>query len=234
MKPIAIFRHSATEGPGYFATYLDLQGFPWRLIRLDAAEVVPAVPEEFSGICLMGGPMSVNDDLPWIGDIVSLIRGAMAKAVPVIGHCLGGQLMAKAMGAAVSRNPVKEIGWGPVRVEDSAEARRWLGGLRNFDAFHWHGETFDIPEGAARIVSGRWCANQAFASGPHLGLQCHVEMTPELIRRWCAAWDKEVRGKAGPSIQTPEQMLEDIESRCRALHCVADALYARWMAGLKG
>ena len=102
MNPVAIFRHSPSEGPGYFATYLDARRVPWCLIRLDEAEPVPESPEDYSGLCFMGGPMSVNDDLPWIAPVLSLIRKAVAADVPVIGHCLGGQLMSKALGGDYS------------------------------------------------------------------------------------------------------------------------------------
>ena len=232
MKPIAIFRHSATEGPGYFATYLDARRIPWRLLKIDAGDTVPVDPAACAGLAFMGGPMSVNDVLPWVGDELALVRRAVAAGVPTLGHCLGGQLMAKALGGTVAGNPVKEIGWGQVTVSPGTEARRWFGEMREFLAFHWHGETFTVPEGATCILESPWCANQAFALGPHLGLQCHVEMTPELIRAWCEEWGNEVRGMAGPSIQTPEQMEQDIEARVRALNAVADRLYDRWVEGL--
>src|SRR5689334_6085774 len=98
MNPVAIFRHMPTEGAGYFATFLDRHSVPWRLLKIDEGDTVPDSPEEFSGLCFMGGPMSVNDDLPWIPPALALIRAAVARRVPVIGHCLGGQLMAKALG----------------------------------------------------------------------------------------------------------------------------------------
>jgi GMP synthase-like glutamine amidotransferase len=103
MKPIAIFRHSPGEGPGYFATFLDRHSLPWRLFKVDEGEFPPASPDEFSGLCFMGGPMSVNDELPWIPATLALIRAADAAGIPVIGHCLGGQLMAKAFGGTVGR-----------------------------------------------------------------------------------------------------------------------------------
>ena len=109
MLPVAIFRHSPTEGPGYFAIFLEQQGIPWRLVAIDEGEPVPAAVDAYSGLCFMGGPMSVNDDLPWIENSLSLIRQAVAVDMPVLGHCLGGQLMAKALGGVVSANPIKEI-----------------------------------------------------------------------------------------------------------------------------
>ena len=107
MKPVAIFRHSPSEGPGYLAPCLDRSRVPWQLIRVDAGDVLPGDVEPFSGLVFMGGPMSVNDDLPWIAPVLELIRSAVAKDVPVLGHCLGGQLMSKALGGTVSRAPLE-------------------------------------------------------------------------------------------------------------------------------
>jgi GMP synthase-like glutamine amidotransferase len=232
MKPVAIFRHSGTEGPGYFATYLDERRIPWRLVKVDAGEAVPADPGPYSGLVFMGGPMSVNDELPWIARILALINGAVAADIPVLGHCLDGQLISKALGGVVSRNPVKEIGWGRVAVDANPQARHWFGDLREFVSFHWHGETFTIPPRAVRIAASPYCANQAFALGRHLGMQCHVEMTPELIRTWCRDWGKELVAKAGPSVQTPEEMQLGLNQRVQALHAVARRVYARWVEGL--
>jgi GMP synthase-like glutamine amidotransferase len=236
MKPVAIFRHAATEGPGYFATYLDRHEVPWQVIKVDRGEPVPANPGKYSGLVFMGGPMSVNDDLPWIAPVLRLIRAAADANVPVLGHCLGGQLMAKALGGTVTRNPVKEIGWGRVEVLRNDAAAKWFGdGLASFESFHWHGEMFSIPPGATRVLASPWCENQAFVLGPHLGMQCHVEMTPELIRAWCRDWQKEVESLArrAPSVQTPAQMTEAVDAKVRALNAVADRLYDRWRAGLE-
>jgi GMP synthase-like glutamine amidotransferase len=175
--------------------------------------------------------MSVNDDLPWIPPVLELIRSAVAQDTPVIGHCLGGQLMAKALGGAISRNPVKEIGWGQVRTT-SPSASEWLGDYAEFESFHWHGETFTIPQGATRILESDYCPNQAFVIDSHLGLQCHVEMTEEMIRTWCSQWELE-KAKPRPSVQLPEQMYQHITEKLNALHQVADRLYTRWVAGLK-
>ena len=186
MKPVAIFRHAPTEGPGYFATYLDRHRIPWRVIGVDVGEPVPTDPRDFSGLAFMGGPMSVNDDLPWIAPVLKLIRDSVAADVPVLGHCLGGQLMSKALGGSVTRNPIKEIGWGKVDVIDAPLAREWFGhAAPAFTSFHWHGETFTVPPGAVRVLTNTYCANQAFVLGMHLGMQCHIEMIPEMIESWC-------------------------------------------------
>jgi GMP synthase-like glutamine amidotransferase len=167
MKPVAILRFAPNEGPGYFATYLSAHGIDWRAVKIDAGDPVPADLQAMSGLALMGGPMSVNDDLPWIGPVVDLVHAAAAAGIPVIGHCLGGQLMAKAFGGVVRRSAVREIGWGTVDVLGNAEAVSWFGNdLREFLSFHWHGETFSIPPGAVRVAASAHCENQAFAMGP--------------------------------------------------------------------
>ncbi len=234
MKSIAIFRHAPIEGPGYFATYLERKGLPWQLIKVDEGEPMPADPRQFRGLVFMGGPMSVNDDLPWLDPAFRLIRDACAANVPVLGHCLGSQLMAKALGATVSRNAVKEIGWGQVDLLDAAGTRDWFG-AGSFTAFHWHGETFSIPPGATRIAASAHCANQAFVLGKHLALQCHVEMTPELITAWCGSGAREIERnlKKSPAVQPVDEIQRDLDRRLTALHAAADRIYDRWTGGLQ-
>lgn len=184
----------------------------------------------------MGGPMSVNDPLPWIGPVCALIRDAVAKGIPVIGHCLGGQLMSKALGGMVTRNPVKEIGWGKALGENDDVARHWLGDYASQSAtiFHWHGETFSLPPGASRLLANGYCANQMFAIGPHLAMQCHVEMTPEMIATWCGQWADEALVVADqPSVQTPAEMQDEIAARLPVMRALSEQLYSVWIRGLR-
>lgn len=180
--------------------------------------------------------MSVNDPLPWIAPVCALIREAVAKNVPVIGHCLGGQLMSKALGGTISKNPVKEIGWGETRGEANEISRYWLGDFADKSgmAFHWHGETFSIPAGATRLAGNAHCANQMFALGPHLGMQCHVEMTPEMITTWCEQWADEAMSAADlASVQTPEAMQAQISEHLPAMRQLSGQLYSVWTKGLQ-
>lgn len=234
MHPILIFRHSPTEGPGYFTTFLDRHGIPWRLVRIDAGDAVPENLNGVSGLCLMGGPMSVNDDLPWIPPVLALIRQAVETDIPVIGHCLGGQLMSRALGGRVGANPVKEIGWGELHVTDTEAAHPWVGDAAGpLPGFHWHGETFSLPPGTVRILESAWCANQAYVlNGRHLGMQCHVEMTPELIASWCDNGAGEIAASDSPAVQSPAAILEDVDARTARLHALADKIYFRWIQGL--
>jgi len=234
IKPVAIFRHAPTEGPGYFATYLEGNDIPWQIIKVDAGEAVPADPTEFGGLVFMGGPMSVNDALPWIAPVLQLIRAGVAADVPVLGHCLGGQLMAKALGGAVTRNPVKEIGWGDVAVLDTAQARHWFGHVApSFVSFHWHGETFSVPPGAQRVLSNAYCDNQGFVIGPHLAMQCHIEMTGEMVDSWCASGAREIERSSSPAVLSVEAIKADAEKRLADLHRVADGVYERWVENIR-
>ena len=234
MKPIAIFRHASQEGPGYLAEFLDERKIPWQLIAIDAGDAVPSGIDAFAGLVFMGGPMSVNDDLPWIPPVLALIRDAVAGDIPVLGHCLGGQLISRALGGTVSRNPVKEIGWGEVTVADNDSARSWFGEVRHFNAFHWHGETFSLPRDATHLLSSAYCANQAWAIGKHLALQCHVEMTDAMIVSWCEIGADEIlAGKDSPAVQSADEMQRRMAGELPRLRDIAGQLYARWVAGLR-
>ncbi|SEF45404.1 type 1 glutamine amidotransferase [Nitrosomonas ureae] len=233
MKPVAIFRHLPIEGPGYFATFLDNNHIPWRLIKVDAGEKLPNSIDEFSGLVFMGGSMSVNDDLPWIKSSLSLIRQAVTQDMPVLGHCLGGQLMAKALGSVVRANPVKEMGWGEVTVPNHPIAREWFGDLATFNSFHWHGETFSLPQDATCILSSQYCENQVFALGMHLGMQCHVEMTERLVRDWCSVAAEELASLNEASVQSMDEIEKNLPERVAALNSVADRLYKKWIVHLK-
>ncbi|MDR1350936.1 MAG: type 1 glutamine amidotransferase [Zoogloeaceae bacterium] len=236
MNPVAIFRHSPTEGPGYFAIFLESRRIPWVLIPLDAGADVPENADAYSGLCFMGGPMSVNENLSWIAPVCALIRDAVSQDIPVLGHCLGGQLISKALGGAVSKNPVPEIGWSVINGGADAVARHWLGEYagKTLDVFQWHGETFSLPQGATLIAENADCAHQIAALGPHLALQCHVEMLPEMIAVWCEHWREEVAIPPPPSVQTPERIQMEQVEKLPLLRQIADQIYGVWIAGLKG
>jgi GMP synthase-like glutamine amidotransferase len=208
---------------------------PWRLVKLDDGEAVPDSSAPFGGLGFMGGPMSANDELPWTRPVLDLMRDAVSRKVPVIGHCLGGQLLARALGAKVSANPVKEIGWNRVEVENTSLARGWFGAdLHEFTTFQWHAESFAIPDAGERILRGEHCRNQAYVVGNrHLAMQCHVEMTPEMIRSWCETGGDEVREALGsPAVQDVATIQAQMAERLPALRAVAERLYKRWIAGL--
>jgi GMP synthase-like glutamine amidotransferase len=232
MKPVVIYRYAPQEGPGYFATYLSRRRIPWSIVKVDEGEPLPRA-RDVAGLAMMGGAMSVNDDLPWIAPVLALVRESVAADVPVIGHCLGGQLLSKALGGTVTRNPVKEIGWGEITAVPTPAASEW-GPAGRFLSYHWHGDTFSLPDNATRVWSSAHCENQAFVLGKHFGMQCHIEITADMIDSWCEGGADEIAEARtrSPAVQTPDEMREDLEARLAALRVVADRVYDRWTEGL--
>lgn len=233
MAPIAVFRFSPTEGPAYFADWLDARALPWRPVALDEGADVPRDPRAFSGIAMMGGPMSVNDALPWIAPLSTLLRAAVAANVPVIGHCLGGQLLAQALGAPVARAASPEIGWLDVDVTDEAARGDWFGGRSSFTTFQWHYDAFALPTGATRVLGNAFTPNQAYVvDDRHIGFQCHVEMTEALVETWLGTGATELPVESTPSMQTAADIRRDLATRVETLHDVASDIYTRWASRL--
>ena len=242
MRPIVIVQHEADSGPGGFEQYLSRRGLPHLTVRVFAGDAIPRSASSYSGVCSLGGSMSVNDELPWIIEELDLMRDADRHGVPIIGHCLGGQLLAKAFGAPVTRSAMKEIGWSEVEVDDVALARQWIGDDRTVELFQWHGDTFALPTGARRFLTSPLCANQAFVlecgSFAHLAMQFHVEMTPQLVHGWAtdASGVQEVEQafahQNGIGVQLAAEMLRDLTQRTQRMHIIAERLYGRWILGL--
>ncbi len=233
MKPILIFRHIECEGPGFLAEILAEKDLPFTVIAIDRGDAIPENSDEASALVFMGGPMSVNDPLPWIDQECRLIRHAVDRDIPVLGHCLGGQLISKALGGVVQKNPVREIGWFPVDRVSNGAADEWFSDLpARFEAYHWHGETFSIPEGSERILSSAFCANQGFVAGSTLALQCHVEMTAPMVRQWADLYRDEI-SQPSQSVQSHDDMVANVEQRALGLQQAARVLYERWIAGIQ-
>lgn len=176
---VHVLQHAPFEGLGSIRFWLDEHGAEVSYTRCFAWDTVPAL-EGFDMLIAMGGPMSVNDEaeLPWLKEEKRAIRDAIARDIPVLGVCLGAQLIASALGARVYRNPSKEIGWFPIRAV--AHSGPSFGFPSECNVFHWHGETFDLPEGATLLARSEACEHQAFQLNRNvIGLQFHPEMTPD-------------------------------------------------------
>ena len=233
MKPVVIFRFLAHEGSGYLGDFFDSQNIVWQLIKVDEGEALPSSILAYSGLVLMGGPMSVNDDLPWIAPLLDLIREARDSDIPLLGHCLGGQLMSKALGANITKNPIKEIGWGKVTVSNNDVAKNWFGEIETFNAFHWHGETFSLPQGANHLLASAHCQNQAWSIGKHLAFQTHIEMTVEMVHKWCEEGVEELKQSAeSVAVQQESIMQENLPVHVFFLQKVAKQVYSQWIKGL--
>lgn len=176
-------QHVPFESLGFMQPWLEAAGCEISCTRLYESTDFPAL-DAFDLLIIMGGPMSVNDEvtLPWLAPEKAFVKSAIQAGKRVFGVCLGAQMIASAMGARVYRNRVKEIGWLPVK-STNAVGDDLFRFPRSIDVFHWHGETFDLPSGAIRLASSEACPNQAFQLGRSvIGLQFHLETTPECAR----------------------------------------------------
>jgi GMP synthase (glutamine-hydrolysing) len=230
MKPVAIFQHDKTQRPGYLLDFLQQRGIATRLFSPMEGDSVPHRAEAFSGLAFLGSNCSVNDPLPWIAREKALMQDALVHDVPILGHCFGGQLLASTLGAQVTRNATPCIGWAKLRV--TPNSRRWFDGASEVTAFNWHYETFAIPRGAQRTLFGMHCLNKGFEIGRHLAFQCHLEVTEEIVREWCAEGGTELITHPCDAVQQEGQILLGLTEKLAALHKVAHSVYVHWLAGL--
>ena len=232
MKPIRIFRHVGCEGPGYLGTLLDRHVVPYELVCIDEGIAVPHGLDDISGLVFMGGAMNVTDPLPWIQEEQALIRKAIDKHVPVMGICLGGQLMSAALGGTVTHGPGMEIGWHAVEPDIEHRDHPWLKQLpEEFIPFHWHADTFTNPAGATPLLHSQCRPNQAFVLNNSLAMQFHLEMTTDMVKEWVRLYPGDLE-QGHPCAQTSEQILSNLPQRIDALHHCADIIYGSWLNGL--
>jgi GMP synthase (glutamine-hydrolysing) len=230
-RPVLVLQNLTPDGPGYLATWLRQQGVAFEVFNTAAGETYPQRMDGYRALALMGGEMSANDDLPSLRQAERLILQAMDADLPVIGHCLGGQLMARALGANVLASPAPEIGWQTIDVADSPAAGRWFGDAPTRVVFHWHHESFELPPGAERLASSAACPNQAFAIGRHLAMQFHVELDEGKLADWSASVDPEfLRLQAScPTVQSGARMREQARGALAVQQRFAAGLYRRWL-----
>jgi GMP synthase (glutamine-hydrolysing) len=186
-RSVLVLRHEPFEHLGYFAHILADRavGFTYK----DLDEPLDGQADSgHAGLIVMGGPQSANDPLPGLAAEIKVISRFIDAQLPVLGICLGAQLIAKALGARVYANASKEIGWAPVFFTAAAASDPLFSGLPSPTMFfHWHGETFDLPAGAEWLAYSALCRQQAFRYGPHVyGVQFHPEITPEMVVDWSA------------------------------------------------
>ena len=184
-------------------------------------------------LALMGGEMSANDDLASLRQAEKLIVQAMDADVPVIGHCLGGQLMARALGARVGASPRPEIGWQTIEVCATRAARSWFGEVGERVVYHWHGESFELPTGAELLAGNAACPHQAFAIGRHLAMQFHVELDACKLALWSESADPafvRLQTDHPQTVQTGTQMRAAAGDALPAQQRLADRLYRRWLS----
>jgi len=235
MAPILILQFMADDGPAYLGTWLRRRGIAFELRRADDPHGFPDRMEGYRALAVLGGAMSANDDLPFIHTAQRLIAEALRADVPVIGHCLGGQLMARVLGAAVTASPQPEVGWHAMACVDSTACTRWFGSAVEQRVFHWHYEAFGVPANAERLATSAQCPHQAFALGPHLAMQFHVEVDAAKIELWLAQRDElyDAQQRAHATVYSRQRIRADTARFLEAQQALADRIYARWAEGLQ-
>lgn len=227
MKQIHCIQHVPCEPPGRIADWAEARGLELSVTRVYTGELFPAA-DEVEALVIMGGGMSVHDErtLPWLVDEKRLIERVVRAEKPVLGVCLGAQLVAGVLGARVHRNRFREIGWFRVEATPAGRTHARFPVPAGLVPLHWHGETFDLPDGALHLARSAACEMQAFTWGERvLALQFHLEFTREGVAEMIARCHDEMG--TGPYVQSPEDLLAP-PARFDAAHAMLDDLLDRW------
>jgi GMP synthase (glutamine-hydrolysing) len=232
---VYVLQHHPVESLGRISDALEGAALAWQYIRVADGQPVPKDMKAAGGLIVMGGPMGVyqTDRYPWLRDEMALIEDATKHKLPVLGVCLGAQIVAAALGAKVERNPAgKEIGWHPIRLEDAAKQDRLMRDLpETLTPFHWHGDIFELPSGAVSLARSEKTPCQAFRYGENVyALQFHFEVTIEGVRAMASAFARDLERE----IISADAMLGQSDEFMPALERTADAVFSRWASPIQG
>jgi GMP synthase (glutamine-hydrolysing) len=226
---VMIVQHVDCEKPGLILRFLEENGIAVGFVRGFDGQKVPREMGNACGLVVMGGPMGVYESgrYPYLVDEMRLIESALRESKPVLGVCLGSQLLASALGSPVTKGRQKEIGWFPVALRSEAAADAlWHGVERSFTALHWHGDVFDLPRGAVHLASSELTACQAFCYGRNAyGLLFHIEATAETLAGMTEAFPEEL----AEACASGRQILEQSRQRLPQLEQIAHTVFGRWV-----
>jgi len=233
MPKVTCFQHIDCEGPGSLSDILRERSVDLTVLRPFAGD---PIPEDLGdGLLVLGGPMGVYEEAryPWMTQELSAIRKCLDRSVPVLGICLGSQMLAHAAGGKVFKGEAgQEVGWFPIAVTPEGHRNVLLQGLGpSLEVFHWHGDTFTLPEGAERLAGSAKYPNQAFKIGRNAyGFQCHLEVTEPMVREWMRVYAKELAPNGGPL--DPGPIEKGLAEKAAFLLPVARQVFTRFGATL--
>ena len=222
---VLVIKHVPNEGPGLFGDMLEGRGIPFTVIEA-WHRPLPHTPAGCRAVISMGGNMSVNDGLPFIEREKEFLAQAMAREVPILGVCLGAQVVASMLGSRVYAGPAPEAGWGQIRLTEAGRRDPIFSGVDDeIPVLHWHGETFDLPEGAELLASSEKYERQAFRHGQRIyGFQFHLEATAGMVRQWL-----EEDAAQGGMVRDVAAVEAGIKGRMGRVHLNAALVFGRFM-----
>lgn len=228
MKPIRVFSHATSEPPGYIVSLLERLDFCYELVCLEDGKQVPMELDTISALVFMGGPGNVNEAPDWMLMEMKLIQHAYEMNIPVLGICLGAQLLSKALGGEVWQAEHVEVGWHNVELLPASLKHPWFTQLPEiFTAFQWHAHVFSPPPDAISMATSQCSECQAFTLGRSLAIQFHLEMNNEVIANLTEKYSSDLEGDSD-CVQNREQILRNIKQQCQQTEIVADKLLEPW------
>jgi len=237
MKPVLVLQHLSADGPAYLARWLAEQGVPVDVRNTEAGDAYPDDLVGHGALAILGGEMSANDPLPPLRRAEALFLEALRDGIPTLGHCLGGQLMARALGARIGDSPAPEVGFVELRIRDAAAAAAWFGDevarTGTCRVFQWHYEAFELPAGAQWLASSEACPHQVFSVGPHLAMQFHIELDAEKLGRWSLDDGQRylaARAAHPTTVHSGERMRQDGTALLARHQAIAGRIYRHWLA----
>lgn len=227
---LLIFQQVRDEGPGLLGEFLKRWGIPFDTVNFYKGNRIPDLAF-YDALIVLGGPMNVyeEDKYPYLIDEDHTIKQGISLGMPYLGICLGAQLLAKALGAKVVTNPIKEIGFDHVQLTDEATGDKLFASLpQQLPVFQWHGDTFNCPDGVTRLASSAHCENQAFSYGGNAyALQFHLEVTPAIIRKWVSVNEEELKKPGRPVVG--EIAPPDLPQKCEELRRLAEIMFSNFI-----
>jgi GMP synthase-like glutamine amidotransferase len=230
MKKILLFRHESWIEAPHLTDLLSKFEIPYEVIKIDQEDTIPSdINNEIGGLVFLGGTMSVNDPIPWIQNELDLIRLAHQKNIPILGHCLGSQLISKALGGKVAPMKQKEIGWHSIDFCKNEKAKEWQGKIPNHTKILvWHHDEFTIPKGASSLYTTSNCKNQAFVKDNIIATVAHIEVSNTMLKSWLNIYGYDIEPN-GNSMQTIEQIKNNMQSKMQKMHFMTDTFYLKWL-----